>query len=361
MTSPNEIEEALNLSFVRCMTCNNIIGHMRETYVSMIASGTKPFNAFKALGLSRYCCTMNLANPSKIAPGYLYNNPREKGSIIFANKNAAMLTGELSVSTSAESPLVTVRPEFVSGTEITISQPFRLAELLPPTETVEIQEIERGRHSSTATLSGLSIGKEREPRPTVQGRITSENFSPEMIQMFENKMSGKKTKIGTMESFLRARGVSSSGSLLTPNIPSTIIVPPVGSTPSVPILGSYEPLDPPTLGPAVSLSPFGPSTSGPFSSGQFAPSLYASGLSTQPPDVTDSNDLSNVFGSIETIDPASALPDISVPSVVPTHLAEQSIDIDSTTTQNLFLPTIIRLPDPDNPNQKIIVRQFSGV
>ena len=354
MTSPNEIEEALNLSFVRCMTCNNIIGHMRETYVSMIASGTKPFNAFKALGLSRYCCTMNLANPSKIAPGYLYNNPREKGSIIFANKSAAMLTGELSVSTSAESPLVTVRPEFVSGTEITISQPFRLAELLPPTETVEIQEIERGRHSSTATLSGLSIGKEREPRPTVQARITSENFSPEMIQMFENKMSGKTTKTGTMESFLRAKGVSSFDSLLTPNIPSTIIVPPVGSIPSVPILGSSEHLVPPTLVPAVPLFPFGQVDPGPFASGQLAPSLYASG---QTPDV----DLSNVFGSIETIDPASALPVQSVPSVVPTNLAEQSIDIDSTTTQNLFLPTIIRLPDPDNPNQKIIVRQFSGV
>ncbi len=288
MTSPNEIEEMQRLPFIRCLTCNKIIGQLREAYKSLTDGGTKAPEAFKLLGLTRQCCKMNLANPSQIVPGLLYNNPRQEGSIKFSSQSAVRLLGQLSVSVKPHSPLVTVRRRSVSGAEISISRPRRLAQLLPSVDLIEIKE--EGRHFTTSTLPETSIG--RKPAPpstgTDQDKITSENFSPEMIKMFKDRMS-----------------VDTGAITLPPLTGESQLAP--DKQPSAPALPSLPP--------------------------------------TQAP--------------VSTLPILPPLP--SVQPILPTHTVSQSVEIDVSTTQNLFLPTTIIRPSRKHPGEMTIVRQFSGV
>ena len=41
---------------VRCFTCNKIIGNKWEKYKSHLENGKSNIDAFKELGLQRYCC-----------------------------------------------------------------------------------------------------------------------------------------------------------------------------------------------------------------------------------------------------------------------------------------------------------------
>jgi DNA-directed RNA polymerase I, II, and III subunit RPABC5 len=41
---------------IRCFTCGKIIGNMWEKYKDTLESGKEPSDAFKKLGVRRYCC-----------------------------------------------------------------------------------------------------------------------------------------------------------------------------------------------------------------------------------------------------------------------------------------------------------------
>ena len=346
------MEEALKLPFIRCTHCNKTLGHMRKQYAGLIAKGKKPFVAFKILGLTRYCCKMDLANPSQIAPGLVYNNPRQEGSIKFASQDAVRLLGELSIAGDTESLLVTIRQ---SGTEISISRPTKLSKI------IGIQE--RGRHTSTATLPGISVGKEREPRPTEQNEITSENFSPEMIKMFRDGMTGG--KLQSSSSFTKYSSL---------RIPSRTTVP--TSSTLRPTLRTAVPTSDslrtavPTSGPLRTAVP----TSGPLRTAAQTPD--SSNFRVQTPGVFPIDSLtgtpikaqsqgedpwSEFFGLSEEPEKSNGPETEITPVIMPTDLAAQPIDVDSSTTQNLFLPTIIKMADPDDPDKMIMIRQFSGV
>ena len=329
------MEEALKLPFIRCTHCNKTLGHMRKQYAGLIAKGKKPFIVFKILGLTRYCCKMDIANPSQIAPGLVYNNPRQEGSIKFASQGAVRLLGELSVAGDTESLLVTIRQ---SGTEISISRPTKLSKI------IGIQE--RGRHTSTATLPGISVGKEREPRPAEQNEITSENFSPEMIKMFRDGMTGG--KLQSSSSFTKYSSL---------HIPSEH---------TVPTSGTLRPT------PRTTVPTFGSSTtqiSGPPRTA--VPTFGSSRAQTPGFFPIDASTGTSIKAQSQEEDPWSEFfdpgekPEESdepeTPAIIPTHLAAQPIDVDSSTTQNLFLPTIIKMADPDDPDKMIMIRQFSGV
>lgn len=204
MTTPQDMEEMLKLPFVKCLSCGKVIGQLRETYKSLTDGGTKPSQAFEQLGLTRQCCKMNLANPSQIAPGLVYHNPRQQGTVQFASQDAARLLGQLSLGGESQKTLSVRRlPTLTGATEVKISPsvapPKLLGQPVLAKPTVEVVRIGPGRHSSTAVPPGVSIAETTQQPPEALVKteevfggeeITEEHFSQETLQKFRQQSLG---------------------------------------------------------------------------------------------------------------------------------------------------------------------------
>jgi len=61
-----EIAEIYDLPPVRCLECGKVLANKYGQFVDLRAQGVPPAEIFERLGLSRYCCRQNLANPYHI-------------------------------------------------------------------------------------------------------------------------------------------------------------------------------------------------------------------------------------------------------------------------------------------------------
>ena len=55
--------EFFRLYLVRCITCNNSLGHLKWTYETLLSTGQTIEEALNGIGLSNYCCRMCMMNP----------------------------------------------------------------------------------------------------------------------------------------------------------------------------------------------------------------------------------------------------------------------------------------------------------
>lgn len=298
--SPAEMEEFLKLPFVRCFTCGKVLGYMRRKYKSLTDGGILPPQAFEQLGLTRQCCKMNLANPAQIAPGLLYNNPRQEKSIKFASTDAARLLGDLSVSNESGATISSISRGFSTETSIDLSH-TNPADLLTKwgKDSTATGRTNR-RHTSTAIVRGAAPEQSAPPEiiEIEDARITSANFTPQTLEMFKNQMLG-----GPPE---QSRGRTLRSSIFRP--PSSI-------------------LDIPTIP---------------------TPAEVASTVISQDDESAEFQDLPS-FPPIEPEGKPETPPKPSRP------------DLETVATENLFLPTTIIKPSRKHPGKMVIVRQFSGI
>jgi DNA-directed RNA polymerase subunit N (RpoN/RPB10) len=70
--------EDLYLPFVRCPTCNKVIGNLHSKYLEMLKQGVTPEMALNELGLKRYCCRFRIIEAPMIGEGFLVENEIEK-------------------------------------------------------------------------------------------------------------------------------------------------------------------------------------------------------------------------------------------------------------------------------------------
>lgn len=88
---------------IRCFSCGTPISHLQDDYNLRLRGGERPDTIFESYGLNAYCCRTQLANPSKLPPGLLYNNPRAKNNkIIFHNVEAQETFNTLSINLKAK-------------------------------------------------------------------------------------------------------------------------------------------------------------------------------------------------------------------------------------------------------------------
>lgn len=88
---------------IRCFSCGTPISHLQDDYNLRLRNGEKPDSVFESYGLNAYCCRTQLANPSKLPPGLLYNNPRARNNkIIFHNVAAQETFNTLSINLKAQ-------------------------------------------------------------------------------------------------------------------------------------------------------------------------------------------------------------------------------------------------------------------
>ena len=82
------------LSHVRCISCNKVIGHKWNKYQELLSQGVTIKDALTQLGLTRSCCRMRLMSPFKVITRIAdesMTNPQMKSSY-----------PELSIATSDE-------------------------------------------------------------------------------------------------------------------------------------------------------------------------------------------------------------------------------------------------------------------
>jgi DNA-directed RNA polymerase subunit N (RpoN/RPB10) len=85
--------DVLELPKIRCKSCGSTrISSNYNSYVSLIKSGCKPVEAFETLGISRYCCRMEITTPIKLP----FGPPPEQ----------RVISGEVSL----ESEIISVNP-----------------------------------------------------------------------------------------------------------------------------------------------------------------------------------------------------------------------------------------------------------
>ncbi len=63
------------IPFVRCLTCNKLIGHLYEAYIEhkkKYPDDIESFFNLPSVNLTRWCCRANLANPIAIPMGTSY-------------------------------------------------------------------------------------------------------------------------------------------------------------------------------------------------------------------------------------------------------------------------------------------------
>lgn len=63
--------EDLYIPFVRCPTCNKVIGHLHSKYLQMLKEGISPEDALNQLGLNRYCCRVRTIEAPMVQEGFL--------------------------------------------------------------------------------------------------------------------------------------------------------------------------------------------------------------------------------------------------------------------------------------------------
>ncbi len=86
-----DLQELQTLFPVRCYTCGKVIGQYQIFYEEQIKAGRTPKEIMDQLGVTRYCCRMNMLNPAILPMGgfteldksLLEDPPHEKQSASF--------------------------------------------------------------------------------------------------------------------------------------------------------------------------------------------------------------------------------------------------------------------------------------
>ena len=69
---------------IRCITCNNPIGHLHSIYKEYLALGLEKIEIYNMLNLTNYCCRSEITFP----PNYTINHTNQ--AIIMGNKDAVI-------------------------------------------------------------------------------------------------------------------------------------------------------------------------------------------------------------------------------------------------------------------------------
>lgn len=117
--NPQNLENFLNFYMPACYSCGTIIGHLGDEYLKRVASGGNPDKIFSSLGLDNYCCRTNIANPSRIPSGLIYNNPRITSKVEHSSESTKILQDSLTINDQAKrGPIVTITKEKLSESSI---------------------------------------------------------------------------------------------------------------------------------------------------------------------------------------------------------------------------------------------------
>lgn len=200
-SSPNNIQVAMNTSsidpievekflrFVKptCHTCGTIIGHLGDRYFEHLSQGGKADKFFSSHGLDNYCCRSSLANPARLPPGIIYNNPRVQGKVEFVTEQAEKLLDQLTINNDpSRGAIISVSiPSLASNelneaTEIQITQPISTS-MLPTTTT-----------SSTAIPQGTTLSNTNEEEDIIvpeTSEINSSYFSSDFNNQFKSTVN----------------------------------------------------------------------------------------------------------------------------------------------------------------------------
>ncbi len=65
-----EPSHAIVLPQIRCVHCGKILGHLYEPFLKFLDEGKTPEEAYRLLGLKRYCCRMSIINPPVLPAMY---------------------------------------------------------------------------------------------------------------------------------------------------------------------------------------------------------------------------------------------------------------------------------------------------
>ena len=110
------------LCFIRCITCNKILGNKWEKYQELLESGVSIEKALNELGLTRPCCRIRMRNPIKVVDrnvqsqadiDKLFENNFETLSV--SNDYNASTEGALSAMSSSS---MTIIPEEETDIEL---------------------------------------------------------------------------------------------------------------------------------------------------------------------------------------------------------------------------------------------------
>lgn len=303
MTNPAEREELLNMPYLKCTSCGKVIGHLRRPYLELSQGGMTPTTIFNRLGMTRYCCRQNVTNPARIAPGLLYNNPRQGGKVRIVDEETAELLGQLSLHGETQRP-VSISPlaQLTGGMRTGIGpEPAdpgsnRLVASLPaPTPTTRPQVI------STATLPGMSVARTDqqpadaiEPAEPTEAVITARHLPPD----FEARIGASQLRNSMTAGF---------------------------SIPGVPTSSSRS-----------------------LTASQLRASTTSEQLTTSASETAPSGDIEHV---------GLLAQGINVP-VIGRVAPATTVSAMAAAT---YLPRTITIPDPNAPGKTKIIRQFAGI